>query len=136
MAFNRQLFQKIYEVIAPESGVIDWHKFSMSSWEDDDSSCGTARCVAGWAIHYESGGAPVYTEDGLGHSEAVVELADRVGATMFSSRTVDLEDLAGRLLGLEGSDRQLFYTDEETAAEFVHLAAQGRDDEASEVLDR
>lgn len=136
MAFNTELFRKIHEVIAPAPGVIAWDLFNMSTWEDGDNSCGTTRCVAGWAIHYATDGAPLYNPSGTGHSAAVVNLAIRLGAGRYNDDTVDLEDLGAKILGLEGSDRQLFYVDEERAVDFVLLAAQGREDEASEVLDR
>lgn len=130
------MFRKINEVISPAPGVIAWDLFNMSTWEDDSYGCGTTRCVAGWAIHFATDGAPLYVEGGPGHSEAVIDLARRIDARRINEDTVDLEDLGGRLLGLEGTDRNLFYVDDDTAAEFVRLASEGKEDEAREVLER
>ena len=130
---NTELFRKINEVIAP-AGVIAWDLFNMGAWEGVNASCGTTRCVAGWAIHFEIGGGPLYKDDGLSLADSVYDLADRIGARRYAEGMVDFEDLAAILLGLGIYERSLFYADEETAAEFVALAAEGREDEAREVL--
>lgn len=135
---NIELFGKIDEVISPRPGRIDSLAFNMDSWEDDSYSCGTTRCVAGWAIYFATGEASVYDRSGR-HSNSVLELAGSLGTWLYDTDDAyeaDLEDLAAKLLGLSRQERRLFYTSEEVAAEFVHLAAQGKLDEAREVLDR
>lgn len=130
---NTELFRKINEVIAP-AGVIAWDVFNMGTWEGVNASCGTTRCVAGWAIHLTTG-QPLFADEFKMHS-SVTDLADRVGARRYAEGMVDFEDLAAGLLGLGIYERSLFYADEETASEFVALAAEGREDEAREVLER
>ena len=133
---NTELFKKIHEVISPTPGSYDPVKLHMSSWEDWESGngCGTTRCVGGWAISLTTG-HPLYL-DGARQHPSVIALAAEVGAATYSDGRVNIESLAAKLLGLNGSDRGLFYVGEDEAAEFVLLAAQGRDGEALEVLDR
>ncbi|MFE6846535.1 hypothetical protein [Streptomyces sp. NPDC057686] len=44
---NQDLFRQVYEQICrvPES-------HCQSTWEDGHGSCGTARCVGGWALYF------------------------------------------------------------------------------------
>ena len=126
---NTELFKQIDDIIAP-AGQVDGSRFDMGSWE----SCGTTRCVAGWAIHLTTG-QPLWA-DGYQQSDATLELAREHGTTMFSDREADFGALAGKLLGLAPQERELFYSEDEVAAEFVHLAAQGRHDDARRVLQR
>lgn len=131
---NTELFRKIRKDITLPGGVeIDLSRFEMSGWEEGSPECGTTRCVAGWAI-YETTGKPLYADSGTRHSDATIALADRLGARKYSDTQVDLEDLGAKLLGLDGTNRTLFYTDEDTAATFVALAAEGKHDEATEFL--
>lgn len=120
---NRELFQRIDEIIRV-GDEIRHDKFYMNSWE---SGCGTARCVAGWAIHLTTG-EPVFGPD---HhlSRATVALVEQLGVRK------DCAELGGKLLGMERSDSWLFYTDEETAAEFVRLAAAGEEEAARALRD-
>lgn len=50
---NLPLFQKVYDQITSQP-----ETFDMESWESDDEyedSCGTTRCVAGWALYFHEG---------------------------------------------------------------------------------
>jgi hypothetical protein len=122
---NTELFKKIYETIA-QDGVVDSSKFDMDTWECNlihSASCGTTRCVAGWAIHFASGGSRLYSGD-LSSPQPVVDLADRHDV-LSASGVVDFDRLGADLLGLDRDEKSLFYVDEERALQFVRLAAQG-----------
>lgn len=124
---NTELFKKIYETIAPD-GVVDSSKFDMDTWEGKpdpirSASCGTTRCVSGWAIHFASGGSQLYSKD-LSSPQPVVDLADRHDV-LSASGVVDFDRLGAALLGLDRDEKSLFYVDEERALQFVRLAAQG-----------
>ncbi len=132
---NTELFKKIDEVIKVEDGA--W--FEMSDWENRDQECGTTRCVAGWAVHFATDGASLYADAG-GNSPEVLELAASLDVRTKVTQAdglefADLEELGGKLLGLEGRQRGLFYTGNQQAAEVVELFANGQNDEALEVLD-
>lgn len=125
---NQELFAKIAEVINDRP-----HEFDMHSWENDrDPVCGTTRCVAGWAIHFETGGQPLYARlaDGLnGISLPVRKLADRLG------ELVDFRDLGARLLDIDDGDASiLFYADNERARQVVDLFAHGYEAEGTDLL--
>lgn len=124
MSFNTPLFKKIREIISVKPELFD-----MASFENGgNSECGTTRCIAGWAIHLETG-EPLYDDEG-DFTAPVHELADRLGVR------ADPEDLGRELLGLSRSEAaRLFYIDDEAGTRFVELAAQGREAEALEVLD-
>jgi len=113
---NRELFQKINEVIETPEGVLSGN-FAMDTWEDGHAECGTTRCVAGWAIHLTTN-APLHA--GTGFHPSVTRLAESMGL-----QQVDFEEMGARLLDLTKSDRWLFYTDVLTAADFVRRAARG-----------
>jgi hypothetical protein len=115
MAFNTERFRKVHEIIEQEG------KLGMAEWESSPM-CGTTRCISGWAIYNEIG-EPLFDRNGV--SPAVHELADRLGVERENFELIGL-----KLLGMETRDVSVFYTDEDTAREFVALAAQGRDDEA------
>lgn len=120
---NTELFKKIYETIAPD-GMVDEGAFDMDTWEGEpEASCGTTRCVAGWAIHFASGGSRLYSED-LSSPQPVVDLADWHDV-LSASGVVDFDRLGAALLGLDRDEKSLFYVDEERALQFVRLAAQG-----------
>lgn len=127
---NTELFKQIDDIIAP-AGQIDYDRFDMGSWE----RCGTTRCLAGWAIHLTTG-QPLWHSGGTRQSDATLELAREHGTKMFNDDEADFETLAGKLLGLAPQERILFYLEDELAAEFTHLAAQGKHDEARRVLQR
>ncbi len=127
---NTELFKQIDDIIAP-AGQIDYSRFGMGTWE----SCGTTRCLAGWAI-YLTTGQPLWNRDGIRQSDATLALAREHGAKMYSDGEADFETLAGKLLGLAPQERALFYLENDLAAEFAHLAAQGRHDDARRALRR
>ena len=117
---NIPLFQKIHAQITrdPESHY-------QGSWETVNE-CGTSRCLAGWALHFEAHG-DVYERDAYGTS---LGWSTQM-RTLLDSRD-DLKDwwpvhrIARHLLGLTAEQAgRLFYSDDETAAEAVRLAAEG-----------
>lgn len=121
---NTELFRKINDVISRDRGGLN-----MDSWEN---VCGTTRCVAGWAIYFEAGEVPLYADSTTGrYSDGVMELAARVGVSMRDSLL--FPRLGAKLLGLRCSE--LFYVDDDLAARFVALAAEGRDEEALALLE-
>lgn len=117
---NIPLFQKIHAQITrdPESHY-------QGSWETVNE-CGTTRCLAGWALHFEAhGNVYEYSSGGFATGWSAQM------RTLFASRD-DLEDcwtvhrLARHLLGLTRDQAgRLFYSDDEMAAEAVRLAADG-----------
>lgn len=117
---NIPLFQKIHAQITrdPESHY-------QGSWESINE-CGTTRCLAGWALHFEAHG-DVYKRDVHGCATGWSTQVQ----TLFDSRD-DLEAwwavsrIARHLLGLTWEQaNRLFFSDEEQAAEAVRLAAEG-----------
>src|SRR3546814_4173457 len=74
MALNTELFAKIYDIITDGDGVPRRQTFSMDTWEH---SCGTSRCVAGWAVHLETG-QPLFERDGGAH-RSTLDLAQELG---------------------------------------------------------
>ena len=133
---NQPLFRKIVEVIHVENA-IDFGVFNMGTWEssntDTGASCGTSRCLAGWAIYFELKGAPLY-DAGVYNSQRVIDLAERIGARMINDGFVDMADLGAKLLGLDERESSIFFADEETAAEFARRAARGNFAGARELL--
>lgn len=121
---NTELFRKIDDRISAEPD-----GFDMYSWENQNAVCGTTRCAAGWAI-YLTTGKPLFSPDHTLH-DSVNELAERLG---LDSRRDSISDIADRLLGLNGEGRHFFHTDDETGAEFIALAAEGREAEALALL--
>lgn len=104
---NRELFQKIYDQISqhPETHWQGW-------WETTENACGTTRCVAGWAVHFQNTEQDTYsTCCDLGYNGN--------------------HEIAGReLLGLTNEEAyELFYmTTDAQAAEQVELyALKGRE---------
>jgi len=124
---NRELFKKINDIIGGPHG-IDLDKFNMTIWEGVES-CGTTRCIAGWAINLTTG-EPLFNGRGK-FSGATERLAESMGLA-----GVDLEEMGARLLGLGLADRGIFYSDEFTAAEFVRLAAEGDEEGARRLWGR
>ena len=133
---NTELFRKIDEVIAIDGVEPDPDKLDMSSWEEETPSCGTTRCVAGWGIHLTTG-KPLYDSHGE-LDESVIELANEHGVEVkhhaISGKVVDFEELGAKVLDLEGDEKLVFYVGGETAVGFVHLAAQGKKDQARRIL--
>lgn len=133
---NTELFKKIHDVIRADPA-----GFDMGTWEGlkdyGHPACGTTRCVAGWAVHFASGEGGLFAIiDGRAeYSPGVLALAGRLDVALSFDRDHPVADLGAKVLGLERGDRELFYADEKTAAEFVRLAAQGDDEAARAVLD-
>lgn len=135
---NVELFKKVNDRIAVEGNL------DMATWEDvpdpDDQygpSCGTTRCVAGWAV-YETTGAELYDRDG-GYPEATIALAKERGGWVEDDEEpqggwVDFEVLGLKLLGLRGSDGALFFETDELATRVVALFAAGQAAEARRLL--
>lgn len=119
MALNRELFQKIHDIIQAEGGA----KFQMSTWE---GGCGTTRCIAGWAVHLETG-APLYQLDGeTSLSPETLALAERFHSEgVWMEGADDFETMGGELLGLDESQRKIFYVGNVEAEDFVRAAAEG-----------
>lgn len=113
---NNALFLKIDQRLDEGEMLLE-----MSTWEDSGPVCGTTRCVAGWAIH-ETTGQPLYVGGVL--NPAMERLAEELGVN------AGLGQIAMELLGLEGAEQALFFTDNERARDVVKLFAQNRDDEA------
>jgi len=103
---NRDLFKRIRDRIREHP---EWH--DNWGWERTDPECGTTRCVAGWAIHFQNP-----TQD-------IGETQRQLGYRRYSQ--------AGRdLLGLTKEEAEyLFYNDNEEAMAMVeHFAENGRED--------
>ena len=134
MNLNREAFQKIHQVISVQP-----KRLVMSSWEDEDefSECGTTRCVAGWAVHFAVGGAPIFNVDGGGPSDVVKELARNHGLDFDDFSTASLfEQLGANLLGLSTREaRTVFYLPNDVARALVRLAARGDDVGFENLLD-
>lgn len=116
---NIPLFQKIHAQITQDPG-----SHYQGSWETVNE-CGTTRCLAGWALHFEAHG-DVYQYGGgyiNGWSAQVRTLIDsRDGLEDWYT----VSQIAKHLLGLTSDQAgRLFYADEERAAEAVRLAAEG-----------
>ena len=112
MTINRERFQNVHGHITAEDG------FSMYSWEESAPSCGTTRCVAGWAI-FDEINVPITNPDGEPTDE-VYDLAESLGVE------ADFETVGAALLGLSGRMVRLFYQSDHIAAEFVKRAAGRR----------
>lgn len=101
---NRELFEKIHVQATdhPET-------FDRNSWE---SSCGTTRCLAGWAIHFthpeldletavrkilQGRGEPVPPASG---GDYVVAGAEVLGLTLARARELFLHTREGELLDI------------------------------------
>lgn len=133
---NTELFKKIHDAIEADPA-----GFDMGAWEGlkdyEHPACGTTRCVAGWAVHFASGEGGLYiVGERTEWTPGVLALAERLGVRVGDVHIGSpVADLGAKVLGLERGDRKLFYTDGETAAGFVRLAAQGDDEAARAVLD-
>lgn len=125
---NRELFQKIHGIISAEDGA----GFEMSNWETlrPRSGCQTTRCVAGWAVHLETGEElyePMRSlDDDPEPTPGTKLLANRLraeGVRVLGDD--DFEGMGVHLLGLKPNQRSLFYTTNDLAARFVAAAAEG-----------
>lgn len=122
---NTELFQQIHDIITAQP-----EGFNMDAWEYTNS-CGTTRCVAGWAVHLTTG-EPLFAVDASGFTNihpSVEALADELDVD------ADISIVAGELLGLRTTDELYsFHVPESVAARFVELAASGAHDAAREVV--
>lgn len=135
MTYNIELFKRVYETIKVEGDDYEWRDlFNMSSWEDIPfaESCGTTRCVAGWAIYLETG-ERVFSKDGW-LSEKTLDLAGQLGLDLGARNTrVDL--VAASLLGLnKWQSNILFLTAEWYALKIVKAFAEDRVPDAESLL--
>lgn len=127
---NRELFQKIHDVISVRP---DEHL--QSTWEWGSGTCGTVRCVGGWAIHLTTG-KPVYADGGSATLRPeTVDLARHHGIPPNSGDQL-IRALAQKLLGLDDdlAQRLFFYVPDEVARGVVRAFAEGRDRDAAPIL--
>lgn len=128
MTYNVELFRRINEVISARP-----EEHDQSTWESTsvETSCGTTRCVAGWAIHLTTGEKVFHWDPDLTFIEvspSVRALAaehgirgngDQEGMSLIPG-------LAASLLGLSQAQADvLFYAGNEKALTCVELAADG-----------
>lgn len=131
MAVNRELFQKIHDVISVRPAEHD-----QTDWEWDGGSCGTTRCVAGWAVHLTTG-EPLYAGGvGITLRPETVDLALGHGVDGEADVNKLIPVTAQRLLGLDDdlAQRLFFYVSNEAARKVVRAFAEGRDHEAASIL--
>lgn len=127
---NTELFALVRDAIKDQPG-----RHDQSIWESTsvETSCGTARCVAGWAIHLTTGEKVFHWEPGL----TFIEVSPSVRA-LAAERGIQgdpddqdgmslIPDLAASLLGLtEAQADVLFYVaGNDKALTCVELAADG-----------
>lgn len=120
---NAELFAKIRDVIkaSPEG-------HEQSTFESE-TSCGTTRCVAGWAIYLETG-VPVFMSDSsivLSPEARALELRLGLVRGDFENDVDMVHAIARELLGLsEQQAHQLFYRfSNQGALELVERYAEG-----------
>ena len=136
---NTELFQKIHKQITEHPDT-----FNMESWEN--TACGTTRCIAGWAIYEALGRKPLFRHERdehgylalVGPTPELLALArEESAASGAYGDEIDYSGLGAALLGLdERVAGILFYAGPNRAARFVALAAEGKDEEAIDQLDR
>lgn len=134
MTYNIELFKRVYETIKAEGD--DWRDlFDMSSWENVPTaeSCGTTRCVAGWAIYLETGGS-VFSKDGW-LSKKTLDLAGQLGLDFGGTRSTRVDLVAASLLGLnKWQSNTLFLSGERYALKIVKAFAENRLPDAENLL--
>lgn len=135
---NTEMFKRIRDQIKA-----DPKTFYMSGWEDDlsaeaaedgdwdhgyynpstgdyedvmASECGTTRCIAGWAIHFEA------LDRGLNVNSDLMGLTNELGR-IFDIPQPNYETVAMRIL--DTSDRSMFYANNEGGWEIVNEYANG-----------
>lgn len=125
---NTELFAKIRDMIREHP-----ERHDQSTWESQSvtGECGTARCVAGWAVTLTTG-KPVYSwrpGEEIRLSDATIDLAHDKGVYMEDPHdSAAVPDLAVKLLGLRNATHAhlLFYiADDERARRAVEKAAAG-----------
>lgn len=125
---NTELFAKVRDVIKDQP---DQH--DQSTWESVlTESCGTTRCVAGWAIHLTTGEKVVHWEPGLPFIEASPSVRTLAAERNIQADSDDrdgltlIPGLAASLLGLTKAQADiLFFADNKGALNCVELAADG-----------
>ena len=98
----------------------DWdHEYydaNTGEWaEAPASECGTTRCVAGWAIHFEA------ERLGLDVNRPLIHVAEELAGVLGVQN--DYEEVAMRVLDIDYP--WLFFKDEEDAFEIVNEYAEG-----------
>lgn len=114
MTINTELFQKIYDQISQHPETHD-----QATFEYRDISCGTTRCVAGWAVAIAHGIESIYT--------GAARYGGRETVHGYLSSTANE---AAALLGLDDAQAcHLFYmTTDAQAVEACHLFATKGDE--------
>ncbi|HKZ21197.1 MAG TPA: hypothetical protein VJQ57_13940 [Acidimicrobiia bacterium] len=126
MTINTERFRKIQEQIEREPESLD-----MVSWEDHRPpfrTCGTTRCVAGWAVFNETG-QPLFTEQHdlsgptllLAAQLGIPEGFHRVGSVVSA--------IAEKLLGLDEEDAETLFHSVPNGVAVKIVAAFARGDE-------
>lgn len=118
---NTELIAKINEVVripGDPGAFVELEEapgLSMGTWESAEGRCGSTRCIAGWGINLTTGKPVFIVEDGgLVLHPATIALAREHGVDLRQSSSHIIEDIADRLLGLDGNVSVL-YTSEATA---------------------
>ena len=122
---NTELFRQINEIISARP-----EKHDQATWESQSPrECGTARCVAGWAVYLTTGEPLLSWQPGedIRLSDATVELAHDKGVYVeHPGDSVTIPRLAAKLLGLTRDEAaSLFYSDDLPARWAVEKAAAG-----------
>jgi len=98
---------------------VEFYDANRGGWDTAPASeCGTARCVAGWAIYFEAESRGLNLSLPLGQLKS--QIAEQEGFVYGAT----FEELGERILGLDGRT-SLFYKDEEEAYEIVNEYAEG-----------
>lgn len=120
MAINVERFRRIDQRLTREESLL-----SMLVWEGTaDTSCGTTRCIAGWAI-FDEIGADLFDHE-FHPSAEVRDLALRLGVRYVD----DFAGIACILLGLPECLRDVFYAGNDVGRAFVKAAADGASKDA------
>lgn len=123
---NVEAFRKIHAQISAEPETLE-----MAHWEEASFTCGTTRCIAGWAIHnalVERGESypRIYGIDGYEAAGFT-----RLKIDLFGNPNATIGQTGARLLGLGPMAAERLFLDSENdeAAEITALAADGQVDE-------
>lgn len=114
---NQEMFQRVHAMLT-EFPMLHRQKF----WEEDDTalngSCGTTRCVAGWAVWLKALDMGLVSRKREAvRNDLLLDVADHVGADTedeYGDR-IDRDDLykdvGGALLGLDAVDAEHLFMD-------------------------
>lgn len=118
---NTEMFTRIMNQISdhPET-------HNQASWEWAVSSCGTTRCVAGWALHFWG------VDQGFGHLDLDYLRAEYVKANpavrCWPSAGATYVEIGADILGLENSEAHHLFVeiqDQDEAFDLVSKYAHG-----------